>query len=127
MAYEPYNIGAKISKSMSKKNTQTRTKNINTSFLLCQQEFSPSTTTATRLLDQHFWNARAKTPTGYNSPYKTMMSKTRARHETISCRFRDFKSLSTKFQNMLSKQLMCFHSIVNMVHLKFKQEAQPSR
>jgi hypothetical protein len=64
----------------------------------------------------------ALTPSGYNSPFESMMSEARARHETVNCRLKSFKILSTPFRNEISKHWMCFHAIANMVQLELEND-----
>lgn len=64
----------------------------------------------------------ALTPSGYNSPFESMMSEARARHETVNCRLKSFKILSTPFRNEINKHWMCFHAITNMVQLELEND-----
>jgi DDE superfamily endonuclease len=59
-------------------------------------------------------------PTGFAGPLESMMSNTRARHENINARIKNFKILKTPFRNALEKHYLCFHSIINMIQLEIE-------
>jgi hypothetical protein len=50
-----------------------------------------------------------------------MKSLVHARHESVNARIKNFRILSTKFRNELSRHYMAFHAIVNMLQIEMQE------